>query len=57
MSRAVDVRATVHLAGKAGRTVCGERIRVGMPGTVTASTARVTCGRCERIGKAKGRQS
>ena len=49
MTRAVNVRPSVHLAGAIpGRTACGSHIYVGMPGSVTTSAARVTCGRCER---------
>ena len=45
----MSINPTVHLAGTTPRrTACGERIYVGMPGTVTTIPARVTCGRCER---------
>ena len=41
---------TVHLAGAIPRrTACRSHVHVGMPGTVTASPARVTCGRCSRV--------
>ena len=55
MSRAVDVRPTVHLAGATrARTACGLRLYPGARRSVTAKPALVTCGRCQRLAAPPG---